>query len=776
MRRWLGAALLVCLCASAYPGVSSYVSAAATSGKAESFTFQAEVNRLMDILINSLYSNKDIFLRELISNASDALDKIRLLALTAKESLGSNPDLEIRLSIDKEKNMLKIRDTGVGMTKKDLIGNLGTIAKSGTSAFLEQMQKGGDVSLIGQFGVGFYSVYLVADNVQVISKHNDDKQYIWESKADGSFTITQDKAGEDLGRGTQINIFFKEDAAAEYLDEAKLRELVSKYSEFIDFPIYLYASKEVDVPAGDEEEEEPAEADESADDDISDEISEEGEEGDEEEAAPKTVKETVWEWDLLNDNKAIWLRSPTDVDDAEYTKFYKALAKAEDQPLSHVHFKAEGDVEFKALLFIPEKAPYGFMDNYYSNKAGLKLYVRRVFISDEFENLMPRYLNFLKGIVDSDTLPLSVSRETLQAHDSLKTMKKKLVRKALEAIKKLADADSEDTADTETEKDDDTESPTPQTGKYATFWKEFGKSMKLGIIEDGSNKQRLSKLLRFQTTKSNGELTSFDEYVSRMKPKQKDIYFIAGESEAELSKSPFLEKLVAKGYEVILFTDPVDEYVAQHLSEYDDKKLQNASKENLKLGGKDDKEKKSDKKLKETFKGLVAWWKEVLGSAVATVKVSNRLATSPAIVVTSQYGWSANMERIMKAQALGGDSAEKGFMKGMKTLEVNPRHPLIEQLRVKYEKDKDAAATKALAQILYDTALLESGFAIEQPKDFNARVHNLLASSLGIKGELKVPVEPEEVEEEDEDIQSEPEDKQQSKRKGKAKDAVKEEL
>lgn len=753
MRRWLGFAFAICLCAAAYPGVQQYAEAAASSP--EKFTFQAEVNRLMDILINSLYSNKDIFLRELISNASDALDKIRLLALTAQESLGKQSDLEIRLSLDSEKRLLKIRDTGVGMTKQDLISNLGTIAKSGTSAFLEQMQKGGDVNLIGQFGVGFYSVYLVADNVQVISKHNDDKQYIWESSADGAFTIAEDKTGEDLGRGTQINIYLKEETG-EYLDQAKLKELVGKYSEFIDFPIYLYASKEVDVEAPEEADEaEDTEAgDEPADDDISDET----EEDEDEEDLPgekKTAKETVWDWDLLNDNKAIWLRSPGDVTEDEYTKFYRALSKADDKPLSHVHFKAEGDVEFKSILFIPEKAPPGFMDNYYSNKAGLKLYVRRVFISEEFEDLMPRYLNFLKGIVDSDTLPLSVSRETLQAHDSLKTMKKKLVRKALDTIRKLADAEKEG-GDSDTAKDDEDEEIAAAPGKYAQFWGEFGKSMKLGIIEDSSNKQRLAKLLRFQTTKSEGKLTSFDEYIARMKPKQKDIYFLAGESQEEVSKSPFLEQLTQKGYEVILFTDPIDEYVASHLTEYDDKKLQNASKDNLKLGGKDDKEKKSDKKLKELFKDLVAWWKEVLGSAVSTVKVSSRLATSPAIVVTSQYGWSANMERIMRAQALGGDSQEKAYMKGMKTLEVNPRHPLVEQLRVKVEKDKDAEATKALARVLYDTALLESGFAIEQPKDFNARIHKLLAASLGIKGDLKVEAAPDEPEDEAEDDPAEP--------------------
>ncbi|KAL8514741.1 hypothetical protein ACS0TY_013719 [Phlomoides rotata] len=519
---------------------------------AEKFEFQAEVSRLMDIIINSLYSNKDIFLRELISNASDALDKIRFLSLTDKEVLGEgdNAKLEIQIKLDKEKKILSIRDRGIGMTKEDLIKNLGTIAKSGTSAFVEKMQTSGDLNLIGQFGVGFYSVYLVADYVEVISKHNDDKQYVWESKADGAFAISEDEWNEPLGRGTEIRLHLR-DEAQEYLDEFKLKELVKKYSEFINFPIHLWATKEVD-------EEVPADEDDSSDDEETSESKSSEEEEEEEDAEKedkkpktKTVKKTTHEWELLNDMKAIWLRNPKEVTDEEYTKFYHSLAKdfGDEKPLAWSHFTAEGDVEFKAVLFVPPKAPSDLYESYYnSNKSNLKLYVRRVFISDEFDELLPKYLNFLMGLVDSDTLPLNVSREMLQQHSSLKTIKKKLIRKALDMIRKIAEEDPDESSDKKDieESSDDNE----KKGQYAKFWNEFGKSIKLGIIEDATNRNRLAKLLRFETTKSDGKLTSLDQYISRMKSGQKDIFYITGTSKEQLEKSPFLERLTKKNYEV----------------------------------------------------------------------------------------------------------------------------------------------------------------------------------------------------------------------------------
>ena len=722
---------------------------------AEVSEFQAEVSRLMDIIINSLYSNKDIFLRELISNGSDSLDKIRFLSLTDESVLGSGEEanLDIRIKVDKENGVLSIRDRGVGMTKAELKENLGTIAKSGTSAFLEQMQKGGDMNLIGQFGVGFYSVYLVADFVEVRSKHNsEDKQWIWESKADGAFAISEDE-GEPLGRGVEINIYLKEEAQ-EYLEEDKLKELVEKYSEFINFPIYLWNSEEVeeDVPlsdeelaeqaakaeSGEEDEEDLEETDEDDESEENDEDDDEVEDEDEEELPQtKTVKKTVWDWKTVNDNKAIWLRSSTEVEDDEYTKFYKALSKDDKEPLSYTHFKAEGDVEFKSILFIPEKPPSDLFDNYYNKAAALKLYVRRVFISDEFDELLPKYLSFIKGIVDSDTLPLNVSRETLQQHTSLKTIKKKLVRKALDMIRKLAEEGQDDDEDEEAAVATDDSADEEET-KYDKFWKNYGKAIKLGIIEDASNRTRLAKLMRFYTSKSPTKLVSLEQYVERMKPGQKSIYYLAGESREALEKSPFLEKLLHKDLEVIYFTDPIDEYTMQNLTEFDDFKFSNASKEDLKFGDDTDAAKARLKKVKEEFKDFIKWWKEILPSEdVEAVKISNRLVTTPCSVVTSKYGWSANMERIMKAQALS-DDGRMAYMRGRKTLEINPGHPIIKTLKEKSEDDADDEDTKRTALIMYETALLESGFMFEEPKGFAGRLFDMVRRDLGVEADAEV--------------------------------------
>ncbi|XP_071924431.1 endoplasmin homolog [Coffea arabica] len=707
---------------------------------AEKFEFQAEVSRLMDIIINSLYSNKDIFLRELISNASDALDKIRFLSLTDKEILGEGDTakLEIQIKLDKEKKILSIRDRGIGMTKEDLVKNLGTIAKSGTSAFVEKMQTSGDLNLIGQFGVGFYSVYLVADYVEVISKHNDDKQYVWESNADGAFAISEDVWNEPLGRGTEIRLHFR-DEAQEYLNESKLKELVKKYSEFINFPIYLWASKEVDVEV-------PADEDDSSDEDekpesSSSEEEEEDAEKEEDEKKPKTkkVKETTYEWELLNDVKAIWLRNPKEVTDEEYTKFYHSLAKdfSEEKPLAWSHFTAEGDVEFKAVIFVPPKAPQDLYESYYNtNKSNLKLYVRRVFISDEFDELLPKYLSFLKGLVDSDTLPLNVSREMLQQHSSLRTIKKKLIRKALDMIRKIAEEDPDEANDKEKKDVDESNESDEKKGQYTKFWNEFGKSIKLGIIEDAANRNRLAKLLRFETTKSDGKLTSLDQYISRMKPGQKDIFYITGTSKEQLEKSPFLEQLTKKNYEVIFFTDPVDEYLMQYLMDYEDKKFQNVSKEGLKIG-KDSK----DKELKESFKDLTKWWKGTLASEnVDDVKISNRLANTPCVVVTSKFGWSANMERIMQSQTLS-DSSKQAYMRGKRVLEINPRHPIIKELRERVVKDPEGESVKQTAHLMYQTALMESGFMLNDPKDFASRIYDSVKSSLHISPDAAIEEE-----------------------------------
>ena len=461
----------------------------------EKYEFQAEVGRLMDILINSLYQRKEIFLREVISNASDALDKIRFLSLQDEKALGSGEDrnLEIRVSFDKDARTLTIRDRGVGMTKQDLIQNLGTVAKSGTAQFVESMASGGDLSLIGQFGVGFYSVYLVADRVRVATKHNDDKQYVWESSADGSFTIEED-TGASLGRGTDITLFLKEDAT-EFVEQSKLEELLKRYSQFITFPIYLKSTRQEQVEVPDED---AAAADDKEDAAATedDELAAEEEDG-EEEKKTKTETRTVVDWKLINNQKAIWTRSKEQVTEQEYNDFYKAITRDTEDPATWIHFTAEGEIEFKSILYVPGKAPSDLYDDYYGKSSALRLYVRKVLISDEFEDLMPKYLNFIRGVVDSDDLPLNVSRETLQQSKVLKVMGKKLVRKALEMLRSLAAGKSAGAEGEEGEKKDDaaaTEDGKKKDAKYIEFWKVFGKNIKLGVIEDSSNRTKLSKV------------------------------------------------------------------------------------------------------------------------------------------------------------------------------------------------------------------------------------------------------------------------------------------
>merc|ERR1719474_2243425 len=464
---------------------------------AEKHVFQAEVNRMMKLIINSLYRNKEVYLRELISNASDALDKIRLLSLTDKSVLAATEELSIKIKADKENHVLHITDTGVGMTKADLINNLGTIAKSGTADFLNKLQEASSTDqfndLIGQFGVGFYSAFLVADKVIVTSKHNDDKQYIWESDAN-SYSVVEDPRGPTLKRGTQISLYLKEESY-DFLEQDTVRDLIKKYSQFINFNIYLWGSSTKTV-------EEPIEDEEGA-------VEEDKEE---EEKKPKTkkVEKTTWDWELCNESKPIWTRKPENIEQEEYDEFYKSITKDKNGPLTQSHFIAEGEVTFKSLLFIPNTQPSETFNKYGSITENIKLYVRRVFITDDFKDMMPNCLSFVKGVVESDDLPLNVSRETLQQHKLLKVIKKKLVRKTLDMIKKISD------------------------DKYAAFWAEYSTNIKLGVIEDTANRTRLAKLLRF--TSSNGKLTSLAEYVERMKDKQESIFYMAGGSKEEVEK------------------------------------------------------------------------------------------------------------------------------------------------------------------------------------------------------------------------------------------------
>merc|ERR1712194_185231 len=470
----------------------------------EKHEFQAEVSRLMDIIINSLYTDKQVFLRELISNAADALEKARFHSVQDETFLGENKDLEIKMEHDADAKTISVVDSGVGMSKADLINNLGTVAKSGTTNFLEAMAEGADANLIGQFGVGFYSAFLVADKVVVTSKCNEDPvQHVWESSADASFTVVDDPRGNTLGRGTRVTLHLKEDAH-DYLSEDKLKESVKKYSQFIQFPIYVKVKKEVE-----------AEADEDDDDD------EKEKEEEEKKDAPK--KKTVYEWEQVNTQKAIWLRAKEDVTEEEYTEFYKSISKDYLDPLAYTHFNAEGEIEFKSILFLPKKAPFDMMDNYHTKKSEVKLFVRRVLVADKFDDLLPRYLGFVRGVVDSDDLPLNVSREQLQQNKIMKVISKKLVRKVLELMKKLAkdeeSGDDEEKDEEEKEaKDEDEEKKDKkdEEGTWSKFWKEFNKNLKMGCYEDDSNRSKLSKLLRFVTTKSDGKEISLDKYLDRM--------------------------------------------------------------------------------------------------------------------------------------------------------------------------------------------------------------------------------------------------------------------
>ncbi|KQJ86565.1 heat shock protein 90-6, mitochondrial isoform X3 [Brachypodium distachyon] len=668
---------------------------------AEKFEYQAEVNRLMDLIVHSLYSNKEVFLRELVSNASDALDKLRYLSVTDPDLLKDGPELDIRIQTDKDNGIITITDSGIGMTRQELVESLGTIASSGTAKFLKALKESQEASvdsnLIGQFGVGFYSAFLVADKVAVSTKSpRSEKQYVWEAESESnSYTIREETDPEKLlPRGTRLTLYLKRDDKG-FAHPERIQKLVKNYSQFVSFPIYTWQekgfTKEVEV------DEDPAAAKTEGD-------------GDTEKQAKKktkTVVEKYWDWELTNETQPIWLRNPREVSTEEYNEFYKKTFNEYLDPLASSHFTTEGEVEFRSILYVPATKKEDITDRKTKN---IRLYVKRVFISDDFDGeLFPRYLSFVKGVVDSNDLPLNVSREILQESRIVRIMRKRLVRKAFDMILGISCSENRD--------------------DYETFWENYGKFLKLGCMEDKENHKRIAPLLRFFSSQSNDELISLDEYVESMKPDQKAIYYIAGDSLSSAKNAPFLEKLNEKGYEVLLLVDPMDEVSITNLNSYKDKNFVDISKEDLDLG---DKNEEREKEIKQEYSQTCDWIKKRLGEKVARVDISNRLSSSPCVLVAAKFGWSANMERLMRAQSMG-DTSSLDFMRSRKVFEINPEHEIIKGLNAACRSNPDDPEALKAIDILFETSMISSGFSPDNPTELSGKIYEMMSTAMAGK-------------------------------------------
>ncbi|WP_022851832.1 molecular chaperone HtpG [Limisalsivibrio acetivorans] len=626
---------------------------------AETVQFKAEVKQLLDLVVNSLYSHKEIFLRELVSNASDAIDKLRYLSITDESLAEGDSDWKIKIIPDAENKRLTISDNGVGMNKDDAVEALGTIAHSGTKEFIKAMQSKEvqeNPELIGQFGVGFYSAFMAADKVTVVSrKAGEDKGIRWESNADGTYTIEE---AEKPSRGTDVILEMKEDAA-EYLEEHRIRSIIKKYSDYIEYPVTMDVEREVPVEGEDEK------------------------------------KETKIEEETLNSMKAVWLRSKDEITEEEYNEFYKHISHDFTDPAEHIHFKLEGTTEFTALLYIPQKAPFDIL--YKDYKAGPALYVKKVQIMDHCEDLLPLYLRFVKGVVDSSDLPLNISRELLQNNRMVEIIKKNLTKKVLEKLKDMKENDTE---------------------KYESFYAEFGPILKEGLHYDFSRKEEIAGLLRFSTTDESG-VTDLDSYIQRMKPDQKEIYYISGGRHADLQKSPYLETFKDKGYEVLFMTDEIDDIVIPGLGQYKEKEVKSIVKGDIDLG--EDSEKKEEKK--KELEGLLGAVKTQLDDKVKDVRLSGRLKESVCCLVGDDNDMDPNMIRIMEAM---GQSVPKP----KKILEINPDHELFGEMKKLYETDSDSSVISDYSKLLYNLALILEGSQPEDPSVFAGRMSDLMVKEL----------------------------------------------